>query len=214
MKTTERKTYTPISELSGDTIDTKPRNVTWDTNGYGATWDYYECSACEKCGALLVGTNGESHSGIDLKSECDGYVPQNEGPMMNYFYPLPGDRTFRGLSAIEAAKLIANLPLCIVNLGIGPDSEDDWGLALTGGGMDLTWEIAEAYMRLGYMPPLHFCDLPGMCGRGNLGNNGKPGKVSARDAWIISACKKSAQVAIQRARWTLHKLNSLKAQKA
>lgn len=79
-----------------------------------------------------------------------------DGPMMNYFYPV-SDYSRTGLEQ-DAAK-IADLPLCVVEIG------DERGLALTGGGMDLSWEIAEAYVRLGYYPPT-WLYLPAMSDRG------------------------------------------------
>lgn len=79
-----------------------------------------------------------------------------EGPMMNYFWPVHN----RG-NLEEMAVSIADLPLCVVEF----EDSGEIGLALTGGGMDLSWEIAEAYIRLGYRPPVSL-DLPGMSGRG------------------------------------------------
>lgn len=79
-----------------------------------------------------------------------------EGPMMNYFYPVTNHDDIA-----EMAAHIADLPLCVVEL----EDTGEIGLALTGGGMDLSWEIAEAFIRLGYRPPLSI-DLPAMVGRG------------------------------------------------
>jgi hypothetical protein len=40
-----------------------------------------------------------------------------------------------------------------------------FGLALTGGGMDLSWQICDAFVAAGYLPPFHFCrGLPTMAG--------------------------------------------------
>lgn len=77
-----------------------------------------------------------------------------EGPMMNYFYPCEVP------DPVEAALTLArhHLPLCVVETQAGV------GLALTGGGMDLSWEICEAYMRLGYVPPSGI-ELPRMAGK-------------------------------------------------
>jgi hypothetical protein len=90
-----------------------------------------------------------------------------DGPMMNYFYPV-SDYTRGGME--DWAATIADLPLCVVEL------DGERGLALTGGGMDLSWEIAEAYVRLGYYPP-SWLELPAMSGRGE----------SAKDRAIASA---------------------------
>lgn len=77
-------------------------------------------------------------------AELEG-AQEAQGPMMNYYYPLASD--FRK-SAAELAALIADLPLCVVELADGR-----LVLALSGGGMDLTWEIGEAHVRCGFFPP-------------------------------------------------------------
>jgi hypothetical protein len=69
-----------------------------------------------------------------------------EGPMMNYWYPCPAVED----NPQDAATKLLGLPLCVVEV------DGEWGLALTGGGMDLTWEIIEAFVRLGQLPPAHF----------------------------------------------------------
>jgi hypothetical protein len=166
--------YTPVEDLYYGMLDVKPVNYDW-SEGYAEKWDYLAASRCEKCGELVVGRNGEKHCALDHESECDGYVSENEGPMMNYYYPLP---EFRG-DVREAAKELAHLPLVIVEF---LDS-GDYALALSGGGMDLSWEICEAFMLLGYLPPVHFSDLPQMSGRGK----------SPRDRWIISGCRCSLE---------------------
>lgn len=164
--------YTPVEDLYYSMIEVKPVGCDW-SEGYPERWDYFASSCCEKCGQAITGRNGEAHNDIDPDSDCDGYVPENEGPMMNYYYPLPGFDD----DPMEAAKKLDNLPLVIVQF----QDSGDYALALSGGGMDLSWEICEAYMRLGYLPPAHFCDLPEMCGRGK----------SPRDRWIIAGCERS-----------------------
>ena len=176
-----------VKSLWAGALTAKP--VSFDFSaGYGETWEPHEATRCEKCDGILVGLGlgGQTHSRADAETECDGHVSETSGPMMNYFYPLPHDPD--DLDA--AARAIVDLPLCLVEMlpGDGPLA-GDWGLALTGGGMDLSWEICEAYMRLGYLPPLHFADLPGIAGRG----------ASKRDRWIIAGVKQSAQATISRA---------------
>ena len=71
--------------------------------------------------------------------------------MMNYYYPVDLD------DLDDAAKTIVDTPLCAVSVG------GQTGLALTGGGMDLSWEICEAFLLLGFAPPAHFArNLPRM----------------------------------------------------
>ena len=117
--------------------------------------------------------------------------------MMNYYYPLATRHDFDPQSA---AKAIADLPLVIVQF----TESGDYALALTGGGMDLSWEICEAFMRIGELPPMHFASqLPRICGRG----------TSARDKWIIAGCRRMAQGVIEHGKRTIQNLIRLKAGK-
>src|SRR5204862_260320 len=78
----------------------------------------------------------------------DGRCDQAEGPMMNSFYLLEEGGPYGRTPDLDAwAAELDGLPLCAVQLA------GDYGLALTGGGMDLSWEIAEAHLRLGYRVP-------------------------------------------------------------
>jgi len=99
---------------------------------------------CPHCEEVFEG-------GDEVENTCDASL-YSEGPMMNYYYPLPH---FSG-DVEELAKTLPG-PLCLVEFESG-----EYALALTGGGMDLTWEICAAYIHCGYLPPLHFCDLPRM----------------------------------------------------
>jgi hypothetical protein len=102
-----------------------------------------------------------------------------DGPQMNYWYEceyLDSD------NAAAAAVAIVDLPLCIVEI------DGRWGFALTGGGMDLTWEIVEAYVQIGLLPPVYYArDLPGMAGRGN----------NEKDQMLAAACLRSLTAAAE-----------------
>ena len=190
MRTANR---TPVNDLSCESVDTEARSFDyssrhcepWDerTEEDSRGWSYIECVKCEKCGAILT-SGGDRHSDIDPDTQCDGHVPSGDGPMMNYFYPLPN------LDESDAAKLVDTC-LCVVAVG------DETGLALTGGGMDLTWEIAEAYMLIGHLPPVAFCRLPAS-GRG----------LNARDRWIVAGCLRSCEVA---ASWATRRADDIRA---
>jgi hypothetical protein len=103
-------------------------------------------------------------------------------PLMNYIYPLGWDfkvpKDFR--------KKLNNTT--IVRVGAR------YYLALTGGGMDLSWEICDSYIRLGYYPPAHFCRLPRMSGRGK----------SAEDLRIIEVCNEALRTVIK---WNQQRLD-------
>lgn len=80
-----------------------------------------------------------------------------EGPMMSSYWPVRDDATDLDEDDLcRMAAKIAHLPLCVVYV------DGTVGLALTGGGMDLSWEIAEAFIRIGYYPPTGLGTLPQM----------------------------------------------------
>jgi len=135
-----------------DSVDVKPVEVDWaerlDENLEG--YQYYEVIECPSCGrnVTMVGPCGHVDCGCgEDVEEADG------GPMMNYYYPIQID------DLDEAARLVGDWPVCVVEFDDG-----ETGLALTGGGMDLSWEICGAYIALGHLPPAHFCRLPDMAG--------------------------------------------------
>jgi len=179
---------TPVKELNFRAIEVKPVNYDWDSEGLGETWEYWEASRCQGCNEVIVHSGGgEKHSDIDPDSECSGSLGYGSGPMMSYHYPVSSWFP----DPEDAAKRLIDSPLCVVRVG------DSYGLALTGGGMDLTWEICEAFMLLGMLPPVHFCDLPEMADRPR-GEN---------DRWIIDGCIASVSVMAQ---WQLARDKRLK----
>lgn len=183
---------TEVAELSVALVNVKPEEFDFGqrfTSDGDPVWNFIEAVQCDYCDQYIV---GDEHHGfvdddgnavpvpedVDLRKvdrwrwDADDWADRNgyescpqqgsgfmefdtaEGPMMNYRYPLGNDRDH---FTQDDAYLIAGLPLCLVEHA-GVDY-----LALTGGGMDLSWEICEAYVRLGYLPPIHF-RLPEMAG--------------------------------------------------
>lgn len=146
-----------------------------------------ECPDCEGDPNCVTCVEG---SGFLACKECDGMGWQETEdsaddwmPMMNYLYPLPD----RFELPDDWRDALYNTTVVIY--------EGKPYLALTGGGMDFSWEICETYIRLGYLPPAHFADLPNMAGRGD----------SERDHMILAACRRSlefqsrcAQVRVER----------------
>ena len=126
-----------------------------------------------------------------------------EGPAMMYYYPL-GDRT----DPQEAARDILRLPLCVVAFSEAMQDKGapEFALALVGGGTDLSWEICEAYIRLGYFPPAHF-ELPRMSGRADGSEYGN----MERDRRIIRARRASLECIESRAKSGLEQLATLEA---
>lgn len=148
------------NKLSFAAIDVKPKWKNWydpDYDTWNVIYPYF----------------------TDTIEEDEDMSLEDFDPMMNYYYPLPDHRDYTG----EDARKMEGLPITLVEV----KEDDDWimALALTGGGMDLSWEICEAFMALGFSPPIHFCRLPNMAGyREQKGNFEK----------IIDACIESIKV--------------------
>lgn len=203
----------PVADLWYSNLDSRPVNYSWgydETSGYGEKWQSHEASRCEECGAIVVGGGEETHAEAtaseDEPSECAGYIPGASGPMMSYYYPIEVRDDF---DPQDAARKLVDLPVCVIEwLEDEQDSRGFYALALTGGGTDLTWEICEAFMRLGYLPPVHFAgQLPEICGRGALSSGGKRGKtMSPRDTWIVEGCRRSLRGMKERVGRALRKL--------
>jgi hypothetical protein len=112
--------------------------------------------------------------------------------MMSYWYECPAIDNPR-----EAAGKLVGLSLCVV------DVDGTMGLALTGGGMDMTWSIVAAYVALGALPPYRFaCDLPGMGGRGQ----------SDKDKVLTAACLRTLDATAERATYAATRLRERAAE--
>lgn len=194
-----------LGTLSCDAIDVTPLNIDWrealgeDMEG----WRSFEAIECDECAIVhVLGPHGETRCNdekseinitdgdgdeVEVDNECDGYL-NAEGPMMNYWYPVKLD------NPVGAALDIGTGCVCVVEMRDGTT-----GLALTGGGMDLSWEICEAFIDAGYLPPVHFCDLPEMAGM----------KWDKHTERIVTACKESARVQAGWAKGRIRRLDEL-----
>ena len=172
--------------MRNDYIDAKP--ITFDFGeGFGETWetvppdlsglDYKEvCNVIDNLGSdskaeaseCLDGAFGDIDPLRERAVELIDESPDELAPMMNYAYPIGGD-------AAEMQAKLLDTSLCVVLV-----HDEPW-LALRGGGMDMSWEICEAYIRLGFLPPAHFSELPAMVGRGE----------SDGDRQIVKSCLES-----------------------
>jgi len=129
-----------------------------------------------------------------------------EWPMMNYVWGLPETYTRRvdrnERNPHEDGKSLENLPTVL--LRIGNDWDYGYFIGLTGGGMDLSWEIAESYIRLGYQPPFKVAKLPNMAGK----------RDTNRNRTIINACKRTFESVKQRSERAIAKLDGIKEELA
>lgn len=161
-----------VDSLRVDCLKEKPRDYDW-SQGYTESWEvvqpfFYE--DFEELEALKGEENEEKTGYYSYDDMLDSNVP-----MMNYYYPLYHMDSFDEADA----KKISHLPLCIVHF----IESDEYALALTGGGMDLSWPICEAHIRLGYYPPAHF-RLPRMAGK----------EASPKNLAIVDACIKGREI--------------------
>lgn len=135
----------------------------------------------------------------DIRQEAQERMyeePDEFAPMMNYYYPYES-----GMPASDQSVLMFNGVSVVV-----VEVDGDEVLALSGGGMDLSWDICKSYILLGYLPPVHFCDLPEYARYSEA-------KIT-QDNVIIDACLRSTQIEIERTvnsmQWTQNKLRRLK----
>lgn len=198
---TNQTTINPdVGGLSVDAVDVKPVDIDWRER-LGDSLDGWRviappvCDVCGKPADLSFECENKPRTfeeGDWCQDEtCDGRYEAdvNAQPMMNYYYPLPFDGDAQG-----ASERIEDLPLVVVEFVDGSHC-----LALSGGGMDFSWEICEAYMRLGFLPPFHFCRLSAMADKPSHGGEWeyveRYGRAEYdRNRWIIEGCKRSASV--------------------
>jgi hypothetical protein len=176
--------------LSYELIDEKPRKFNFG-EGYTETWEVVYPNITDwdkKRIKQWLDDHGidydKSLSEAELKTKVSEeiYEVDDYSPMMNYIYPLPEDFEAGNYDTDELLRQTT-----VVNI---KDSWGDWVpvLALTGGGMDFSWEIAESYMNLGFYPPAHFCGLPDMAG---ITFDEKAKYYSERKLKTLNACLKS-----------------------
>ena len=142
-----------MSELSQETIFEVPRRISWRKA--------FMYGNCELVIPDFDGLNDDGMSCIrdsgfsDSDNDLTEYFQQNSDqlqPTASYCYLLPNLKP--PIHNAQAILFNASSTCVVVNL----HGESVMGLA--GGGMDFSWDICTAYIRLGYLPPFHFCDLP------------------------------------------------------
>ena len=186
--------------LYADDVNVKPVDVDWFDLLFSEDYElvYPDVSewTADECRRFLDDRCGPSDEVDEMEADelreavTDWFYEagiEEIAPMMNYVYPVT-----LNMSPEQAQDILArnHTSLTIVYL------HGEAYLALAGGGMDFSWEICEAYTLLGQLPPVHFCDLPGMAGRGQ----------SDRDKAIIAACRQSVTTA---QRWLGQTLDTL-----
>lgn len=198
-------------------VDVQPRDFDFST-GYGKTWvvivpdssswSYEQChrwwseyatDEIPSIDAYHEGDDEEKESLLDEVREKvrEGLLDTEDSyaPIMDYIYPLPN---YEGDASVDQTT-VTNAGSCVL-----VDVDGEVHLGLTGGGMDLSWDICHAYVLLGYLPPFHFCDLPHYS---NL-------KLNEKTECVLNSCIRSAEVVCKRAQSRLDSLREYKEELA
>ena len=145
-----------IDTLSNEAIFVQAQPLDWQSLEQSKRWKtvYPDIDSMSVADAECY--TGESYDDIDLaRIELDEHFSENSHyftPMHSYYYPIPYLANSRDAQAI----LLSNISDCIL-----VELEDEqYALALKSTGSDYSWEIAKAYILLGYLPPFTFCNLP------------------------------------------------------
>lgn len=122
-------------------------------------------------------SSGFDSWGVAFERTNEEIAQEDYIPRINSLWPLPD--TFEVPDDVR--DRLDNMT--VVNVR-DPALSNDVGLylALTGGGMDMSWHIAQTYVNLGYLPPAALGKLPEMAGM----DFNAPGNLR-----VIEAVKKS-----------------------
>lgn len=116
---------------------------------------------------------------VDAFEESDSVHEWRDSffPVMNFAWPI---RLRADPDRRELAGLLDAMAGCVTLVTI----DDSDYLALTGGGMDLSWNLCAAYVACGCMPPLRLLrGLPAMASDGEYSSN-----ISDPAAALVVAC--------------------------
>jgi hypothetical protein len=188
-----------IEGLSLAAVEVVSKPFDWAAEGEGQAWNnvYAPGVMCPDCETVFP--DGEATATCPHCSNA--YLEERAGdPMMNYVWPLPAFGGEDGGAEIAQGTLMeARINICLVQVAdIGPERDDEYGLALTGGGMNLAWDIAQAYVLLGYVPPVALYDsLPCFAGQDNS---------QEPFASVLKACHRGLESARNRLIWAEKKL--------
>lgn len=160
-------TRIPVRKLMNDALKAESFPTDWTGHEEDDDLTVYQVDRCSSCDKYT------DAYGYCNNRRCEHYREQesDRGPMINYRYPLPVSFT----TPERGAWAIRDLPLCITEV------DGEYALALCGGGMNMVWEIAEAFMRLGYLPPVAYTYLPDYSDK----------KQDATYRWIVGGCRRA-----------------------
>lgn len=195
-------------ELSYENIDVKPVTFCDWSGTFGERWetippDFSDVKSAKK----FLDYQGYDYYARDESETDEEYerrlTEQAEDawqdsecgiPMMNYYYPIEL-RHEADVQQLQMKMFIDGGATALVEFEGKPV------IVLTGGGMDLSWDICLAYILCDSYPPVHFCDLPQFAGQSD----------SDKNLTIIAACQKSCQGLKERAERAASRLDNVLA---
>lgn len=123
---------------------------------------------------------------VDEFRETDSYEEWRDGfePMMNFYWPVT---LAYGVSAEKAAALIDEFAAVCTLVKMEESDDDEYGIALSGGGMNLSDKLAVAYLCCGAIPPARLLrNLKGVIDRSYLDVVGEALEMAYQEAadWL------------------------------
>ena len=168
-KENERK----LHKLTFNFIHATSIQFDW-SEGYGDTWhimypDVFSMDDDERAAYIDdYGIDVNDYSEATLIEHLQDEIlndPKYQ-PMMNYYTDMGN------ADVSDMVTLFADSCYTVIQF-----DDESIGLALTGGGMDMRWSMAKAFVKAGFLPPGYICDLPHLAGHD--------------DALIIAACNEA-----------------------
>ena len=196
--------------LATESIDIRPTYFDWNNPENRGRWEMVypnvslmrvdECrEILEDRGAELPesenrDTPAETFADVESCREWQDCLTQSDKdyaddfcPMANTYYDIPNSQETAGLMQ----NRLRNSSMVIVIVDKAPK------LATRGIGSNMKWEICEAFMALGFLPPLICCDLPMI--------------ESHFNERVLQACTQSIKVKIGQCQHTLNTIKSIEA---
>lgn len=153
------------------------------------TWQSTRCSACN---VQLIGLAPGVMLHCEQSHDLSGNLSQRT-------YPLP---LLDFATTEDAVRTLGDLPVCLINHR-SEEGPTTWSLGLTAHLSDPTWEIVEAYMRLGFLPPFVLIEVSGLPIGLHL--------YTATTRWLLAGARETARLIGKRSKATVVALGKQKS---
>jgi hypothetical protein len=191
MNTLTDKQKETLENLTYNFIDAGSESYDW-SEGYAESWDIIRPDASQFSESEIIAAAelydieiaDFEHNELIENIQNEIWIDSQYEPMMNYYVDLGN------YNAQEIAQKFNNSCFTVIEFDTG-----NIGLALTGGGMDMSWSMARAFINAGYLPPQYISQLPGMSGENS--------------ALTIAACNKTLKILSNRFLRTIEQNNNL-----